>query len=162
MWDTDDSLPRGILAIKLRKKLTKLQFREAMDKTITIESLSLSIATRFEHQVTGLLFNPTPEIATCIILQKATESTFNFYINKKIAYLLETPVNIESAREAFYSELIQNTNLPTNHNFASIIMEINKEIEHHTQQKYLITYVSKGKKKLQTPAVTPKKIQPPT
>ncbi|KAG9291868.1 hypothetical protein G9A89_012153 [Geosiphon pyriformis] len=37
--------------------------------------------------------------------------------------------------------------------------EINKEIEHHTQQRYPITYASKDKKKLQTPAVTPKKIQ---
>ncbi|KAG9304407.1 hypothetical protein G9A89_019969 [Geosiphon pyriformis] len=41
-------------------------------------------------------------------------------------------------------------------------MEINKEIEHYTQQRYPITYVSKGKGKLQTPAITPKKIQPPT
>ncbi|KAG9295461.1 hypothetical protein G9A89_013490 [Geosiphon pyriformis] len=73
-----------------------------------------------------------------------------------------TPVNIKSARETFYKELIQNTNLPTNHNFASIITEINKEIEHHTQQRYLITYTSKSKEKLQTPAVTPRKIQPPT
>ncbi|KAG9296897.1 hypothetical protein G9A89_006852 [Geosiphon pyriformis] len=82
----EDSLPGGILAIKLKKKLTKLQFWEATDKTITIESLfiiqrtqpnplntnlqtqtfrSLSTATRFEHQVTGLLFNPIPEIVTC-------------------------------------------------------------------------------------------------
>ncbi|KAG9289256.1 hypothetical protein G9A89_007501 [Geosiphon pyriformis] len=59
-------------------------------------------------------------------------------------------------------ELIQNTNLPTNHNFASIITEINKEIEHHTQQRYPITYASKDKGKLQTPAITPRKIQPPT
>ncbi|KAG9298733.1 hypothetical protein G9A89_012801 [Geosiphon pyriformis] len=41
-------------------------------------------------------------------------------------------------------------------------MEINKKIEHHTQQRYLITYANKGKGKLQTPAVTPKRIQPPT
>ncbi|KAG9298739.1 hypothetical protein G9A89_012807 [Geosiphon pyriformis] len=163
----------------------------------------LSTATRFEHQVTGLLFNPTPEIVTCIILQRTStntnlkvaesenieanylgftkslfqhycqhlglnynhilvESAFNFYVNKRITYLLETPVNIKSAREAFYSELIQNTNLPTNHNFAFIIMEINKKIEYHTQQRYPITYVSKGKEKLQTPAVTSKRIQPPT
>ncbi|KAG9293787.1 hypothetical protein G9A89_019125 [Geosiphon pyriformis] len=73
-----------------------------------------------------------------------------------------TPVNTELAREIFYRELIQNTNLPTNHNFASIITEINKEIEHHTQQRYLITYTNKGKEKLQTPAVTPRKIQPST
>ncbi|KAG9303781.1 hypothetical protein G9A89_018678 [Geosiphon pyriformis] len=89
------------------------------------------------------------------------ESAFNFYINERIAYLLGTPVNIKSAREAFYSELIQNTNLLINHNFTSIITEINKEIEHHTQQRYSITYVNKGKEKLQTPAVTPKRIQPP-
>ncbi|KAG9295153.1 hypothetical protein G9A89_006134 [Geosiphon pyriformis] len=87
--------------------------------------------------------------------------SFNFYINEKISSLLGTPVNTESARETFYKELIQNTNLPTNHNFASIITEINKEIEHHTQQRYPITYTSKGKEKLQTPAVIPRKLQPP-
>ncbi|KAG9297590.1 hypothetical protein G9A89_007665 [Geosiphon pyriformis] len=90
------------------------------------------------------------------------ELVFNFYINEKIFSLLGTLVNTELARETFYKELIQNTNLPTNYNFASIITEINKEIEHHTQQKYPITYASKGKGKLQTPAVTPRKIQPPT
>ncbi|KAG9305756.1 hypothetical protein G9A89_005154 [Geosiphon pyriformis] len=88
-------------------------------------------------------------------------TAFNFYVNEKISSLLVTPVNTESARETFYKELIQNTNLPTNHNFASIITEINKEIEHHTQQRYPITYTSKGKKKLQIPAVTPRKLQPP-
>ncbi|KAG9286278.1 hypothetical protein G9A89_014264 [Geosiphon pyriformis] len=82
----------------------------------------------------------------------STESAFNFYVNEKISSLLGTPVNTESARKTFYKELIQNTNLPTNHNFASIITEINKEIEHYTQQRYPITYVSKGKEKLQTPA----------
>ncbi|KAG9294911.1 hypothetical protein G9A89_003251 [Geosiphon pyriformis] len=92
----------------------------------------------------------------------SAKSVFNFYVNEKISSLLGTPVNTESARETFYKELIQNTNLPTNHNFASIITEINKEIEHHTQQKYPITYASKGKRKLQTPAVKPRKIQPPT
>ncbi|KAG9290662.1 hypothetical protein G9A89_011625 [Geosiphon pyriformis] len=143
----------------------------------------------------GLLFNSTPEIVICIILQKTSTNTnlkvaeseniganylkfakslfqhycqhlglnhnhisaelaFNFYVNKRIAYLLEIPVNIELTREAFYSELIQNTNLPTNYNFVSIIMEINKEIEHHIQQRYPITYMSKGKEKLQTPAKT--------
>ncbi|KAG9304619.1 hypothetical protein G9A89_020183 [Geosiphon pyriformis] len=82
-------------------------------------------------------------------------------IDKLISSLLGTPVNTESARETFYRELIQNTNLSTNHNFASIITEINKKIEHHTQQRYPITYISKGKGKLQTPAVTPRKIQLP-
>ncbi|KAG9287558.1 hypothetical protein G9A89_019619 [Geosiphon pyriformis] len=77
---------------------------------------------------------------------------FNFYVNKKIFSLLGTPVNTESAKKTFYRELIQNTNLRTNHNFAFIITEINKEIKHHTQQRYLITYASKGKEKLQTPA----------
>ncbi|KAG9303472.1 hypothetical protein G9A89_013799 [Geosiphon pyriformis] len=75
---------------------------------------------------------------------------------------IRTPINTESVRETFYHELIQNTSLPTNHNFASIITEINKEIEHHTQQRYPITYSSKGKGKLQTPAVTFQQIQPPT
>ncbi|KAG9295509.1 hypothetical protein G9A89_013538 [Geosiphon pyriformis] len=70
--------------------------------------------------------------------------SFNFYVNEKISSLLRTPVNTESARETFYKELIQNTNLSTNHNFTSIITEINKEIEHHTQQKYPITYTSKA------------------
>ncbi|KAG9294460.1 hypothetical protein G9A89_001965 [Geosiphon pyriformis] len=92
----------------------------------------------------------------------SAESAFNFYINEKISSLLGTPVNTESAKETFYRELIQNTNLPTNHNFTSIITEINKEIEHYTQQRYPITYVNKGKRKLQTPAVTSRKIQPST
>ncbi|KAG9286168.1 hypothetical protein G9A89_010182 [Geosiphon pyriformis] len=41
-------------------------------------------------------------------------------------------------------------------------MKINKEIEHHKQQRYIITYTSKGKEKLQTPAVILKRIQLPT
>ncbi|KAG9287515.1 hypothetical protein G9A89_023887 [Geosiphon pyriformis] len=73
-----------------------------------------------------------------------------------------TATNTKSIRETFYNELIQNSSLPTNYNFASIITEINKEIEHHTQQRYPITYTSKGKGKLQTPAVILKRIQPPT
>ncbi|KAG9306861.1 hypothetical protein G9A89_005762 [Geosiphon pyriformis] len=92
----------------------------------------------------------------------SVKSLFNFYINKRIAYLLGISVNTESAKETFYYKLIQNTSLPTNHNFASIITEINKEIEHYTQQRYPIIYSSKGKGKLQTPAVTPQWIQPPT
>ncbi|KAG9295767.1 hypothetical protein G9A89_008995 [Geosiphon pyriformis] len=90
----------------------------------------------------------------------STESAFNFYVNKKISFLLGTPVNMESARETFYRKLIQNTNLPTNYNFAFIITEINKEIEHHIQQRYPITYTSKDKKKLQTPAKT--RVESPT
>ncbi|KAG9290605.1 hypothetical protein G9A89_011568 [Geosiphon pyriformis] len=92
----------------------------------------------------------------------SVESAFNFYVNERIAYLLETPVNTKSTRETFYHKLIQNTSLPTNYNFASIITEINKKIEHYTQQRYPITYASKDKGKLQTPIVTPKQIQPST
>ncbi|KAG9287234.1 hypothetical protein G9A89_008864 [Geosiphon pyriformis] len=94
--------------------------------------------------------------------QISAESAFNFYVNERIAYLLGTPINTKSARETFYHELIQNTSLPTNYNFASIITKINKEIEHYIQQSYPITYASKGKKKLQTLAVTSQQIQPPT
>ncbi|KAG9306242.1 hypothetical protein G9A89_016146 [Geosiphon pyriformis] len=90
----------------------------------------------------------------------SVESAFNFYVNERIAYLLGIPVNTESAREIFYSKLIQNTSLSTNYNFTSIITEINKEIKHHTQQRYPITYASKGKKKLQILAKT--RIELPT
>ncbi|KAG9301866.1 hypothetical protein G9A89_004545 [Geosiphon pyriformis] len=126
----------------------------------------------------GLLFGLTAEIITCNIAKSLfqhycqhlklnhnhilAESAFNFYVNNRIAYLLGTSVNTESVRKTFYHELIQNTSLSTNHNFTSIITEINKKIEHHTQQRYPITYLSKSKKKLQTPAVIPKQIQPPT
>ncbi|KAG9296902.1 hypothetical protein G9A89_006857 [Geosiphon pyriformis] len=182
----ENSLPGRIPAIKLRKKLTKLQFWEATDKTIIIESLSiiqrtqpnplntnlqtqifrlLSIATRFEYQNQHQHKFKSGRIRKHRRLNHnhiLVESAFNFYVNKRIVYLLGTPVNIKSAREAFYSELIQNTNLPINHNFAFIITEINKEIEHHTQQRYSITYARKGKRKLQTPTVILKRIQPPT
>ncbi|KAG9287801.1 hypothetical protein G9A89_017396 [Geosiphon pyriformis] len=84
--------------------------------------------------------------------QILAESAFNFYVNERIAYLLGTSVNTESVRKTFYHELIQNTSLPINYNFTSIITEINKKIEHHIQQRYPITYASKGKKKLQIPA----------
>ncbi|KAG9297755.1 hypothetical protein G9A89_011270 [Geosiphon pyriformis] len=177
------------LATTLRKKLGKLL--ENISTIDTIESLSIIQKTQpkpsdpskpsditnnfisIKHQVTGLLFNSTTEIITCIILQRTStdntkpkvaesenieanhlgfaKSLFQYYFNEKIFSLLGTSVNTESARETFYKELIQNTNLPTNHNFASIITEINKEIEHHTQQRYPITYASKGKGKLQTP-----------
>ncbi|KAG9288095.1 hypothetical protein G9A89_017690 [Geosiphon pyriformis] len=98
----------------------------------------------------GLLFDLTPQIIT-----------HNIWCSL-IAYLLGTFINIELVRETFYNELIQNTSLLTNYNFASIITEINKEIKHYTQQRYPITYTSKDKEKLQTSAVTPQRIQPPT
>ncbi|KAG9296634.1 hypothetical protein G9A89_002905 [Geosiphon pyriformis] len=143
-------LTRGLLAITPRKELTELQFWEN------------------QHQ------QPHPKVAESeniganhlgfakFLFQHYSESAFNFYINERIVYLLRTSINIELVRETFYNKLIQNTSLPTNHNFASIITEINKEIEHHIQQRYPITYTSKGKEKLQTPAVIPQKIQPPT
>ncbi|KAG9303364.1 hypothetical protein G9A89_013690 [Geosiphon pyriformis] len=78
------------------------------------------------------------------LFQHYLESAFNFYINEKIVYLLGTLVNTESVKKTFYHKLIQNTSLSTNHNFASIITEINKEIEHHTQQRYPIIYSNFG------------------
>ncbi|KAG9295429.1 hypothetical protein G9A89_013458 [Geosiphon pyriformis] len=90
------------------------------------------------------------------------EFVFNFYINNKITDCLEGTVNIESARENFYTELFQHTSLPRNYSFAPIIKEINQIIERYTQQQFPITYVDKGKRRLQTPAVTPKQIQPST
>ncbi|KAG9285722.1 hypothetical protein G9A89_002289 [Geosiphon pyriformis] len=84
-----DSLPGGIPAIKLRKKLTKLQFRKATDKTITIESLSIIQRTQpnslntilFKHQVTGLLSNPIPEVVTY-------NSAFRSVSDKQFLYLV--------------------------------------------------------------------------
>ncbi|KAG9303538.1 hypothetical protein G9A89_018434 [Geosiphon pyriformis] len=64
----------------------------------------------------------------------SAESTFNFYINDKITDCLRGTVNIEFTRENFYTELFQHTSLPKNYN--------------------------KDKERLQTPAVTPKQIQP--
>ncbi|KAG9305661.1 hypothetical protein G9A89_022583 [Geosiphon pyriformis] len=152
-------LTKGLLAITLREELTELQFWEATDKTTIAESENIGtnhlkfVKSLFQHycQHLGLTHNHI-----------SAESAFNFYVNERIAYLLRTSVNIESVRETFYNKLIQNTSLPTNHNFAFIITKINKEIEHHTQQRYPITYTSKDKGKLQTPTVTPQRIQPLT
>ncbi|KAG9294490.1 hypothetical protein G9A89_009337 [Geosiphon pyriformis] len=88
-----------------------------------------------------------------------TESAFNFYINDKITECLGGTVNIEAARENFYTELFQHTNLPRNYSFTPIIREINQTIERYTQQQFLITYTDKDKERLQTPAVTSKEIQ---
>ncbi|KAG9306649.1 hypothetical protein G9A89_004196 [Geosiphon pyriformis] len=90
------------------------------------------------------------------------ESVFNFYVNDKITECLGGTVNIEAVRENFYTELFQHTNLPRNYSFAPIIKEINQTIKRYTQQQFPITYADKGKKRLQTPAVTPKEIQLPT
>ncbi|KAG9291462.1 hypothetical protein G9A89_021881 [Geosiphon pyriformis] len=74
---------------------------------------------------------------------------------------LGRPVDIESARENFYTELIQYISLPWNYSFIPIIRKINQEIKRYTQQQFPITYADKSKKKLQTPAVTPREIQLP-
>ncbi|KAG9291010.1 hypothetical protein G9A89_012882 [Geosiphon pyriformis] len=134
------------LATMLRKKLGK-----PLEDTTTINLIeSLFIIQRTPQQKSSDQPKPSDTIPSNQHRQHQTK-TFNFYINEKIFSLLGTLVNIESARETFYKELIQNTNLPTNHNFAFIITKINKEIEHHTQQRYPTTYTT----------VTPKKIQPP-
>ncbi|KAG9287649.1 hypothetical protein G9A89_023999 [Geosiphon pyriformis] len=90
------------------------------------------------------------------------ESAFNFYVNNKITDCLGGTVNIESTRENFYTELFQHTSLPRNYSFVPSIKEINQTIKKYTQQQFLITYADKNKRRLQTPVVTPKKIQPPT
>ncbi|KAG9303074.1 hypothetical protein G9A89_000078 [Geosiphon pyriformis] len=136
----------------------------------------------FEHQVTGIILqrtstdNTKPKVAESEIIgtnhlgfakslfqqysqqlglnnnHYPAESAFNFYVNEIITNFLGRPVDIASARENFYSELIQHTNLPRNHSFAPIIREINQEIERYTQRTFPITYQDKGKGKLQTPA----------
>ncbi|KAG9302512.1 hypothetical protein G9A89_007216 [Geosiphon pyriformis] len=82
-----------------------------------------------------------------------TESAFNFYVNKKITDCLEETVDIESARENFYTELFQHTSLPRNYSFTPIIREINQIIKRYTQQQFPITYADKDKGRLQTPAL---------
>ncbi|KAG9292983.1 hypothetical protein G9A89_016345 [Geosiphon pyriformis] len=90
------------------------------------------------------------------------ESAFNFYVNDNITDCLGGTVNIESTRENFYTELFQHTSLLRNYSFVPIIRKINQTIKRYTQQQFSITYADKGKVRLQTPAVTPKQIQPPT
>ncbi|KAG9300773.1 hypothetical protein G9A89_023571 [Geosiphon pyriformis] len=130
----------------------------------------LSTEIVFEHQVMGIILqrtstnNTKPKYSQQLGLNNnhyLAELAFNFYINEKITDFLGRPVNIESARENFYSELIQHTNLPRNHSFAPIIRKINQEIKRYTQKTFPITYQDKGKEKLQTPAVIPKGIQIP-
>ncbi|KAG9294649.1 hypothetical protein G9A89_008128 [Geosiphon pyriformis] len=77
---------------------------------------------------------------------------FNFYVNDKITECLRGTVNIKAARENFYIELFQYTSLPRNHSFTLIIREINQTIKRYVQQQFSITYVDKGKGRLQTPA----------
>ncbi|KAG9307590.1 hypothetical protein G9A89_023155 [Geosiphon pyriformis] len=76
--------------------------------------------------------------------------------NNKAAGLFEIPNELwKHCGEEVLACLLKLLNL-------SILTEINKEIKHHIQQKYLITYTNKSKKKLQTSAVTLQRIQLPT
>ncbi|KAG9295792.1 hypothetical protein G9A89_009021 [Geosiphon pyriformis] len=88
-----------------------------------------------------------------------TESAFNCYINKRIVYYLGGQEDPEPTFNNFFSELLQSTTLPQNYLFAPLITEINREIEKYTKQKFPITFVDKDKRRLQTPAGTPKQIQ---
>ncbi|KAG9294000.1 hypothetical protein G9A89_019338 [Geosiphon pyriformis] len=90
------------------------------------------------------------------------ESAFNFYINDRITECLGETVNIEAAKENFYTELFQHINLPRNYSFVPIIREINQTIKRYTQQQFSITYTDKSKGKIQTPAATLKGIQLPS
>ncbi|KAG9289219.1 hypothetical protein G9A89_022529 [Geosiphon pyriformis] len=96
------------------------------------------------------------------LFQQYTKSAFNFYVNDRITECLGGTVNIEAARENFYTELFQHTNLPRNYSFAPIIRKINQTIERYTQQQFPITYTDKDKGRIQTPAATPKGIQLPS
>ncbi|KAG9289701.1 hypothetical protein G9A89_014436 [Geosiphon pyriformis] len=82
----------------------------------------------------------------------SAELAFNFYVNKRITNFLGRPRKFLFRTDPTY----QLTN-----SFAPIIREINQEIERYTQKTFSITYQNKGKRKLQTPAVTPKGIQIP-
>ncbi|KAG9301837.1 hypothetical protein G9A89_004516 [Geosiphon pyriformis] len=161
--------PATTLKKKLEKQLentTSINLIKSLYNTFRISSMEIA----FEHQVMGIILqrtstnNTKPKYNQQLSLNNnhyPAESAFNFYINKRITNFLGRPVDIESARENFYSKLIQHTNLLKNHSFALIIREINQKIERYTQKTFSITYQDKGKGKLQTPIVTPKRIQIP-
>ncbi|KAG9288381.1 hypothetical protein G9A89_021412 [Geosiphon pyriformis] len=125
--------------------------------------INLHIQAKSHNHIKISIYNTTKDVITI------PEGTIIGYLSIELE---DQPPSIISDFSQLYryvditSQTIYGQNecnfLPTNHNFTSIITEINKEIEHHTQQRYPITYTSKGKGKLQTPAVTPQKIQPPT
>ncbi|KAG9301234.1 hypothetical protein G9A89_012617 [Geosiphon pyriformis] len=175
--DNDIFLNKPVVLFSPLKKLVDVSARKSFALDIDLVNVSeksaqnkLAVVRKLFSKINGFGGVSTPSKFSGIIramftfkssLMKATKlaADTKILVNTDLKKSTGTPVNTESARETFYRKLIQNTNLPTNHNFASIITEINKEIEHHTQQRYPITYASKGKGKLQTPAVTPKKIQ---
>ncbi|KAG9299227.1 hypothetical protein G9A89_013875 [Geosiphon pyriformis] len=78
------------------------------------------------------------------------ESVFNFYVNERITDFLKKPVDIESVRENFYTELIQHTSLSQNYSFTPIIRKINQKIERYTQQQFSIIYTNKSKRKIES------------
>ncbi|KAG9286843.1 hypothetical protein G9A89_012393 [Geosiphon pyriformis] len=128
----EDIVPRESSTIKLSKQSTKLRLQETTNK---LQQLRLNN----NHYL--------------------AESAFNYYVNDKITDCLRETVNIESARENFYTELFQHTSLPRNHSFPPIIREINQTIKKYVQQQFLIMYTDKGKGRLQIPAVMSKGIQ---
>ncbi|KAG9293004.1 hypothetical protein G9A89_016366 [Geosiphon pyriformis] len=79
-----------------------------------------------------------------------TESAFNCYVNEKIVYYLENQEDPKSAFNNFFSKLFQSTTFVQNYLFASLITEINKEIERYTKQRFPITFADKEKERLQT------------
>ncbi|KAG9286997.1 hypothetical protein G9A89_022961 [Geosiphon pyriformis] len=99
-----------------------------------IETNHLEFAkSLFQHYYTylGLTNNSWP-----------TKSAFNCYINERIVYHLEGQGDPEFIFNNFFSELLQSTTLSQNYLF-----------------RFPITFVNKGKGRLQTPAETPKQIQ---
>ncbi|KAG9290392.1 hypothetical protein G9A89_007123 [Geosiphon pyriformis] len=147
----EDSLPGGLPATMLKKKF---------DETAKISTNNTHLNKTNHLGFAKFLFQYYCQHLGLTDNHLSAESAFNFYVNKRISYLLGVLVEIDSAKGNFYNKLIQNTSLSTNYNFTAIFTEINKEIEIHTQQKYPITYANKDKEKLQTPAKT--KVESPT
>ncbi|KAG9286112.1 hypothetical protein G9A89_010126 [Geosiphon pyriformis] len=170
----EDIIPEELSTIKLSKQLTKLQLLSlpiALKTKLWVGySLDIQRITLAELENIGtnhlgfvkFLFQQYSQQLRLNSNHYPAESAFNFYVNDKITECLEETVNIKAARENFYTELFQHTNLPRNYSFAPIIREINQTIEKYTQQQFPITYTDKGKGKLQTPAVILKEIQLPT
>ncbi|KAG9306181.1 hypothetical protein G9A89_016085 [Geosiphon pyriformis] len=177
-----DIISEKLSTIKLSKQLAKLWCQETTDKLTQLKNLQIiSITNRLEHQVMGLLFtrhskelprtntNTNSNMAESEIIG-ANHLGFAKFLFQQYSQLLglnnnyypaksEETVNIELTRENFYAELFQHTSLPRNHSFAPIIRKINQIIERYTQQQFPITYADKGKRRIQTPAATPKEIQ---
>ncbi|KAG9299907.1 hypothetical protein G9A89_009634 [Geosiphon pyriformis] len=154
------------------RRIINYQAKQAIGKTMII-----IITNCFKHQVTvaeseniganhlgftKFLFQQYSQQLELNSNHYSAESAFNFYVNNKITECLGGTVNIEAARENFYTELFQHTNFPRNYSFAPIIREINQIIKRYMQQQFPITYADKDKGKIQTPTATPKEIQLPS